>query len=179
MEVLGGDRAVLPGKVGNEGGGVPLEVMEQYVDGRERSGADEHAAQVPHARGERESIEGGVTDRKFVGGHGTKRHPDRFLAQPSHHRAWVARRQQVVMQGGKAGMDAAALVCEDVTETLGQPTGAALGSGELYLASAGDAREPWGHAGAGRADDASDRVVEGQNLDLIALGAASGVSAEP
>ena len=75
-------------------------------------------------------------------------------------------------------MDAAALAREDITETLGQPAGAALGSGELFLASAGDARESRRYTGAGRADDASVRVVEGQNLDLIALGAASGVSAE-
>ncbi|HIW98620.1 MAG TPA: hypothetical protein H9871_00585 [Candidatus Nesterenkonia stercoripullorum] len=85
----------------------------------------------------------------------------------------------MVIQGGKAGMDLTAVVCEGSTKALGQSAGAALGSGELFLASAGGAREPRRYAGAGRADDVPVRVVESQDLDLITLGAASGVSAEP
>ncbi|MBP2411168.1 hypothetical protein [Brachybacterium fresconis] len=63
-------------------------------------------------------------------------------------------------------MDIAVLVSEDLVEAFGQAASAALRSCELLLASAGDAREPRQFTSAGRADDASLRVVEGKDLDL-------------
>ncbi|GAA1491214.1 hypothetical protein GCM10009626_39600 [Brachybacterium sacelli] len=75
-------------------------------------------------------------------------------------------------------MDRATCVCEQHTETLGQSAGAALRPGELFLASAGDAREPRRFTSAGRADDVSARIVEGEDLDVITPGAEFGVPAE-
>ncbi|MGP5839140.1 hypothetical protein ACTXPN_16430, partial [Brachybacterium alimentarium] len=85
---------------------------------------------------------------------------------------------EVAVEASEARMDIAVLVSEDLAEAFGQSTGAALRSSELFLASASDAREPRRFASTGRADDASLRVVEGQDLDLSAPGTGSGMSAE-
>ena len=84
----------------------------------------------------------------------------------------------MVVEASEARVDVTVLVSEDLVEAFGQAAGAALRSCELLLASAGDAREPRRFTSAGRADDASLRVVEGQDLDLSAPGTDLGMSAE-
>lgn len=107
-----------------------------------------------------------MTDLNLARGHGAQGLSDWWSSQPSHYRAWVTCCHEVIVEAREARVDVAVLVSEDLVEAFGQAAAAALRPCELLLASAGRAREPRRFTSAGRADDASLRVVEGKDLDL-------------